>query len=263
MNHRYFILLFCIFMSTQSCQHKLKNTINESVESENKIENKESNIATMSNIESNQFITSTNIGIDFDSTILKSDLEEEYEGLPINAYTYPRTKYTGSAGVVDIQIEENGFKFVGASFQFGNYDTFKNLFESDASSHQDFFTVLCLVPKNITNLNAVKSENKITSRNFPKYYLGQGKIRLNNIDIDYVSLIDAEGAARAIINERIFDLSEKGKTIIIIPKSKGELYFIQIKTPPLDIMDTNRYYKNVFFKNDELKELLELSRKID
>jgi len=259
MNHKYYFLLcLSVLLGFQSCQYKphkqitSKYTLNE----QTIVPKPTADIQT----ENDKFITDTNIGVDFDDALLEVDLKYAEFGLPLYDYTYPRKEYGGiaGAGVVDHDFEKHGLTFTGASFLVGNYDTFTNLFDNEVDSHKDFFTILCLTSKG----NKGRTENKITSRNFPEYYLGQGKIKLKKMKIDYVAHIDPTGAAKAIVNEHIFDLSEKGKTIIIIPKPDGRLYFIQLKTPYVKLENVQNYYKETLFEQEELKKLLLQGQKI-
>lgn len=196
----------------------------------------------------------TNIGLQFDEKYLKDDIlrSRKDSDLPISSFNFPVTKYTGSAGVREIGIKDKNFYGVG--FSIGNHNKFKNLFKNDTVSlYQDFFVLLCY------SADTDSIGEKVSSRNFPDYILGQGYMRTKFCNIDYTAFIDYNGISYAIINEKVFDLSANGKVIILVPSSDGSLNFIQVKTPYLNDTTANNYYKTLFNDN-KINSLIEIAK---
>jgi hypothetical protein len=200
-------------------------------------------------------ILKTSVGHDFDSTYLKDDIRysKSDRDYPISSYNFPRTAYIGSAAVGPILIPEYDFK--GVNFSIGNHDKFKNLFKKDSSSaYRPFLTLLC----NSVSLDSI--EVKISSRNFPDYITGQGFMKSQHCKIDYYTFIDFTGKSFAIINEMVFDLSNDGNVIILVPQVDGSLQFIQVKNHPITFDRVNEDCQNLF-KNPKIKLLIDIAKK--
>jgi hypothetical protein len=197
----------------------------------------------------------TSIGNLFDSSYLKMDLAQSkrHRDYPISSYNFPRTAYIGSAAVGPVEIAEHSF--TGVSFSIGNHDKFKNLFKKDSGSeYQPFLTLLC---------NSVSSDSievKVSSRNFPDYITGQGFMKTKYCKIEYYTFIDFTGKSYAIINEKVFDLSNDGNVIILIPQKDGSLQFIQVKNPYVKNDNLKEYCRNLL-ENPKIKLLIEVAKK--
>lgn len=197
-------------------------------------------------------VVKTNINQSFDSIMLKNDIFESKatEILPISVFNFPRNSYMGSAGAREFELAEEGF--LGVSYSIGNENLFTNLFSKDTSSkYQSFFTLLCYSAVLDTFEHA-----KVSSRNFPEYYLAQGYVPNPNCKIDYFAFIDYKGNSYAVINEKIFNLTENGNIIILIPTKSEGLQYVQAKTPYIKYTETKKYCKNLL-RNNEIKYLLE------
>ncbi|MBK8628379.1 MAG: hypothetical protein IPN86_23355 [Saprospiraceae bacterium] len=209
---------------------------------------------TQLQIKTDSLFVITNIGLPFDEKYLKDDIlrSRKDSDLPISSFNFPVTRYTGSAGVREMGIKDENFYGVG--FSIGNHNKFKNLFKNDTVSlYQDFFVLLCY------SANTDSIGEKVSSRNFPDYIIGQGYMQTKFCNIDYTAFIDYNGISYAIINEKVFDLSANGKVIILVPSIDGSLNFIQVKTPYLNYTPANNYYKTLFNDN-KINSLIEMAK---
>jgi hypothetical protein len=200
--------------------------------------------------ESEKLEISTDIGKEFDKKQLEREVTAHKEGdyKPFSSFNFPRTKYVGSAATGPIQLGDPNFN--GFFFAVGNHDEFRKLFPKDSKDdYQVFFSIITY-----SSVESV-SEQLVSSRNFPKYYIGQSSLKTKTSKIDYFAFIDSSSKSYAIVNGKIFDLAENGKTLILLPSDDGSLNFIQVKTPYLTLATLHNYYANLL-KNTEIKALI-------
>ena len=201
-----------------------------------------------------RFQISTDIGKEFDKNALQKDIidHKQKNHRPFSFFNFPRTSYVGSAGTGPVNLGDPNIS--GLFFMVGNHDDFRKLFAKDSKDdYQVFFTIL-------TYSSVVSSfPQLVSSRNFPQYYIGQGSLEAKSSKIDYFAFIDSSGKSYAIVNGKIFDLAENGKTLILLPTEDGSLNFIQIKTPYLTMSTLSDYCRSLL-KNGEIKSLIEQAK---
>ncbi len=137
----------------------------------------------------------------------------------------------------------------------GNHDEFRNLFPKDSKDEYQVFFAMITYSRFTSS-----SPQLVSSRNFPKYYIGQGSLESKSSKIDYFAFIDSNGKSYAIVNGKIFDLTENGKTLILLPSEDGSMNFIQVKTPYLTFATLHDYYRNLL-NNNEIKTLVGKAKK--
>ena len=198
-------------------------------------------------------LVESNLETEFDSTYLKNDLEnlKNPQDLPLTSFTFPRTRYNGSAAITDLLFKDKRIK--GTSYFVGNYDKFKFDDESDGSVYREFFTIIIISEDEDINLQDESA--KISSRNFPDYYLVQGKFKFDKYSIDYIADISCEGEGKVIVNEKIFNINNSIKTLVLYAKQSGELNYSLYSTPFLEMGQEKSFYsdfvaKHVRTKND-------------
>lgn len=183
---------------------------------------------------------------------LKLDLEKVI--MTKGVYNYPKynllSKFTGlgaggrSAMLMPIKLQD---KQIVYSFFTMNKN---ELYPKVKSQGEIFFAIITSADVKAANY---KAPSHIFSRNHPDY-LGEGYIRSNDTQIDFMAFTTPDKGNFAIINQRIFDLSH-GAIILIAPQKDGTLRSMQLnETPQIINSDATSFETLKFdvFVNDEL-----------
>lgn len=171
-------------------------------------------------------------------------------------YNYPKynliSKFTGlgSGGRAMMRMP---IKFQDKQIVYSYFTMNENeLYPKVKSQGEIFFAIITVTDVNATNY---KAPLNISSRNHPDY-LGEGYIRSNDTQIDFMAFTTPDKGNFAIVNQRIFDLSH-GAILLIAPQKDGTLRSIQLKEAPQiinsDAMSFEELKFDVFVNDDLLK----------
>ena len=101
-----------------------------------------------------------------------------------------------------------------------------------------FFHIMVLTD-NIDTVDYSHVGSQVISRNHPDY-IGQGFYKMKDTRVDYTAFITAERKSYAIVNMRLFDLSD-GKTILIAPQKDKSFRSMQVNSPKLSSQEIETY----------------------
>lgn len=111
------------------------------------------------------------------------------------------------------------------------------------SNKDEVFFEIILLTDFIDTINYAHLSSEVISRNHP-HYIGQGFYKTKSIQIDYCSFITANRNAYAIINTRLFDLTQ-GRIILVAPQKNGSIRTVQLKSPLLSSDSIEEYTKKL------------------
>jgi hypothetical protein len=143
-------------------------------------------------------------------------------------YNYPKygliSKFTGTGNggrsTIRMPIKLQDKQIVYSYFTMNENE----LYPKVKSQGEIFFAIITVTDVNATNY---KAPLNISSRNHPDY-LGEGYIRSNDTQIDFMAFTTPDKGNFAIVNKRIFDLSH-GAILLIAPQIDGTLRSMQLK----------------------------------
>ena len=99
----------------------------------------------------------------------------------------------------------------------------------DSESYNEIYFHLLVLTDRIDTVNYTHASSIVISRNHPDY-VGQGFYQTENNRIDYFAFTTQSGDSYAIINTRLFNLSD-GQTILIAPQKDRTLRSMQLQMP--------------------------------
>lgn len=195
-------------------------------------------------------LTNRDIPDTWDQEMLQSDLKIQGQPLgPLTFGAFPTPQY-------DL-IGENAFRGIGnflypgvqgytkhiadKTILFNSFFINKNSLNKDRlgeKPNEVFFQIIALTDFiDSTGFSHIKSQ--ILSRNHPDF-VGQGTFKTADNQIDYVAFQTVTGEAFALVNMRLFDLSD-GKTILIAPHQDGSMRSLQLSSPLLSSEEIDAY----------------------
>ncbi len=195
-----------------------------------------------------EVLIESNFNSSYDEKYLKSDLDQLKNfnaNVPMAPYAFSRSKYVGSASIVNWDENFGQHRIIGVSYLIGNYDKFKFDSLSGYEKYNEFCSIFFVIPNSEKQL--FKSiESKISSRNFPDYYVGQGKLKYDEITIDFVTVISHEETGFIVINEKVFFLNKNNKTLFIYPNFKDEgMKYSFYQTPSITLDNLKKEYSEI------------------
>lgn len=109
---------------------------------------------------------------------------------------------------------------------FVNRNKFNTQYIPADKPGEAFFTIVVLSDAVIDTVDYSHCRNGITSRNNPDF-VGQGSIRTEASDIDYIAFQTADRSNYALVNMRLFDLAH-GRIVLIAPYRDGSFQSLQL-----------------------------------
>jgi hypothetical protein len=118
-------------------------------------------------------------------------------------------------------------------------------------SDEVFFTIIVLSDM-VDTVDYSHARNQMMSRNNPDY-IGQGLIKTQNDEINYMAFLTAERDEYAIVNMRLFNL-KNGRTILIAPQKDGSLRSMQLQSEQvLSAEDIEKYIDEILMQENVKK----------
>lgn len=235
-----FVLMILLISSCSLCKKKVENNhLTKSI-----------SIGARKNIEA---MENRNDSLKWDYKLFNEDIKyvDEIYNYPIEFGVFPTPKYSllgkdsfKGIGYYRNKIEVNGKSLLTVAFFLKNNGIYKDkLKESDSYV---FFKMVLLLGDSKTDDEI--NDTMISSRNHPSY-IGQGSCITSNFKVDYLSFITPNITSYAIINMRLFDLSQ-GNTIIITPQKDKSFRSLQLSSK--EILTSNNleiYFNNLLHKS--------------
>ena len=136
---------------------------------------------------------------------------------------------------------------------FGMKDSPYYPFKQDGRNSQMFFTIVTITDTiDAEGYNTARYQ--IISRNHPDY-VGQGFIMNKVNQVDYVAFCTPEQNDYAVINTRLFHLSE-GRFIVIAPLKNGSLRSLQLKESPKSMEEIRDFVENELIQRVTVRQFL-------
>lgn len=184
---------------------------------------------------------------------------KDVENRPVKMGVFPVPKYA--------LLGKDTFKGLGVSGNFRNfgkeghhliYNSFfvlrnKLIEENIPEDKPDevFFTIVVLSDAKIDTIDYNHTQNLISSRNNPDY-IGEGSIKTNESQVDYLAFLTAERHQYAIVNMRLFKL-KYGRIVLIAPQKDGSFRSMQLDSEEvLSSGDVEKYIDRMLQKNSVL-----------
>lgn len=185
------------------------------------------------------------------------DLNNDSETIVMTKGVYNYPKYSlisdfsglGTGGRASVKMPITlGNKEIVYSFLTMNKN---ELYPEVTSDGQVFFALITVADVQASNYKAMAN---VSSRNHPDY-LGEGFIRSEETQIDYIAFTTPDKGNFAIVNNRIFDLSH-GSIILIAPQKDGTLRSMQLKEDPQIVNSDAKTWEELKFDNFVREDLL-------
>ena len=202
----------------------------------------------------NTYIQNRNNETSWNLDFLEEDLSSEiikpmkFGAFPTPDYSSENPDYNGLIGrifpgVQGLYKDVNGQRILYNSISVG-----KNSWNEErlVDRNSDLFFHIVVLTDSIDSETYTHLGSQTLSRNHPDYLL-QGFFETTVGNIDYIAFQTANEDAFAIINMRLFDLSN-GKTILIAPHNDGSFRSMQVDSPPLSAETVDAYTDELLTK---------------
>lgn len=136
--------------------------------------------------------------------------------------------------------EVQGMKFISKSYTLRTADQ-EDRYLGNEQLKEVFFTIIVLTDKQNQPLD-VYSETGSASP-----VLCKGKIKTQELSMNYLAQVNCKQAYSAIINGRKFDL-DSGQTILVAPQKDKSTRFLQLKSPGLNSLTASTYIEKLLTK---------------
>jgi len=199
------------------------------------------------------FLKNRESPLTWDLEIIELNMEyiDDSPSGPFTEGVFPEPKYDLHGNFEGIGNSSDQYSLEGKTILTNSFFFNKSVLNEKYLSNlpnEVFFQIIVLTDTvDLINYNLASSI--IISRNHPDY-LGQGFYKTKGNRIDYSAFITAERQAFAIVNTRLFDLSN-GKTILIAPQKDRSLRSLQIDSPQLSRSELEMYTKELI-KTDKV-----------